>query len=321
MALPTDMGLIDISGTTPNDDVAFVWPILSGALSRELDEFVRSGISALVGDYNKSTPQARTPRLERNLLLKLSGLEDVTLTNRLPPATRNKLRKGLEIVSSNPRFPSEAKKLAQDLIQEYSEQSWGSSMTEFQDEEPDLDEHDSRITTSTSLSDDNGARIIRRPHPNHPIFGLQGVMRGVLLKPGSRVTYLDPNRPKFNAKRYGHNGFRVGDWFPRQMAAVARGCHGAPMGGICYGQDGAISIVVGGNRYEELDKDKGEVLYYSGSGSHDNKDPQIHKETGGTQSLILSISSSRPVRVLRKAASGTRGSWPKPECGVRYDGL
>lgn len=81
---------------------------------------------------------------------------------------------------------------------------------------------------------------------------------------------------------------------------------------------GAYSVVVSG-QYDELDKDKGDTIYYSGSGSHDNENPNLPAEsTSGTKALNTSLTTRKPVRVLRTYQSTSR--WT-PTQGLRYDGL
>lgn len=80
----------------------------------------------------------------------------------------------------------------------------------------------------------------------------------------------------------------------------------------------SLHVLTGDCRYEDLDTDNGEVLYYSGSGSHENTDPKNHKEsTTGTKCLKASYYSGKPVRVVRTASK----SMYSPTVGLRYDGL
>ena len=97
------------------------------------------------------------------------------------------------------------------------------------------------------------------------------------------------------------------------------GAHGASQAGISADpHKGAYSIVVSGE-YEDLDTDKGDVLYYSGSGSHANTNPrQTPASTSGTQALHASLASGNPVRVLR---SHSGNGYHAPSKVLRYDGL
>lgn len=71
--------------------------------------------------------------------------------------------------------------------------------------------------------------------------------------------------------------------------------------------------------YDDLDKDYGDSLYYSGSNSHDNTDPKRPADSSaGTLALHTSLETQQPVRVLR--SSKGKSKWCPSE-GLRYDGL
>lgn len=148
-------------------------------------------------------------------------------------------------------------------------------------------------------------------------------MYGVARKKvGRRTTYvLNPDliSHKRAGSAYGCNGLAVGAWFPYQIVALSHGAHGSTQAGISGNTNtGAYSIVVSGH-YDDLDEDHGNTIYYSGSNSHDNTDPQAPpRSSKGTQALHASIRTQRPVRVLR--ASSGPSVWAPTE-GLRYDGL
>lgn len=89
------------------------------------------------------------------------------------------------------------------------------------------------------------------------------------------------------------------------------------MGGISGSAvDGTYSIVVSG-MYDDLDKDEGNSLFYSGSNSHDNAAPEP-VTSNKTKALERSAATGKPVRVFRSA----QGKWRSaPRAGIRYDGL
>lgn len=89
------------------------------------------------------------------------------------------------------------------------------------------------------------------------------------------------------------------------------------MGGISGNVvDGTYSIVVSG-LYDDLDKDEGDNVYYSGSNSHDNTTSEPIT-SNKTKSLERSIATGKPVRVFRS----DQGKWRHvPRAGLRYDGL
>lgn len=70
--------------------------------------------------------------------------------------------------------------------------------------------------------------------------------------------------------------------------------------------------------YDELDKDEGDLLYYSGSDSNSNLDPANPIITHFTKALQRSRRDDRPIRVLRTSAGRAAHC---PSKGIRYDGL
>ncbi|KAM0326537.1 hypothetical protein ACHAQA_006406 [Verticillium albo-atrum] len=188
------------------------------------------------------------------------------------------------------------------------------------------DNSDDEVTTTTVSRSRAPATIdtqkLRLPHRNHPIFGVKGIMHGLFITGSKRKTYrINPflKSEQRDPSQLGDNGLTAGDWWPLQVAAVFNGAHGSWSGGIAGKKDsGAVSIVTSGF-YEDLDQDNGDVLFYSGSGSHDHTIPSIVKETSGTQLMRIAQTKGNRIRVLR-SSSGGGGSWC-PNIGIRYDGL
>jgi hypothetical protein len=89
------------------------------------------------------------------------------------------------------------------------------------------------------------------------------------------------------------------------------------MGGISGSAvAGTYSIVVSG-LYDDLDKDEGDKLYYSGSNSHENTSAEPIT-SNKTRALERSVATRKPVRVFRSS----QGKWKfVPRAGLRYDGL
>lgn len=89
------------------------------------------------------------------------------------------------------------------------------------------------------------------------------------------------------------------------------------MGGISGNTvQGTFSIVVSG-MYDDLDNDQGDMLYYSGSNSHNNTSDEP-VTANATQALERSLQTFKPVRVFRSS----KGKWAGcPKAGLRYDGL
>ncbi|KAB8302385.1 hypothetical protein EYC80_005809 [Monilinia laxa] len=172
----------------------------------------------------------------------------------------------------------------------------------------------SREYSTTNLSE-----VPPPPPSNHPIFGENGIMRGFLwdgrgyrLNPETRDTF------KMECCHYGHNGLTVGDCWPIQLAALRDGAHGASQGGISGDKDlGAYSIMIS-SHYEGFDQDMGDTVYYSAPGARDCISKEPDSLNPRIQSMRRSISTRKPVRVLRNASC----SWQKgPSMGIRYDGL
>ena len=90
------------------------------------------------------------------------------------------------------------------------------------------------------------------------------------------------------------------------------------MGGISGSPEaGAYSIVISG-MYDDIDQDRGEEIYYSAARANRVCDEMLDKESRSTKSLIQSVSTKNPVRVLRTSLGRWEGV---PEMGIRYDGL
>ncbi|EME83138.1 uncharacterized protein MYCFIDRAFT_85401 [Pseudocercospora fijiensis CIRAD86] len=249
---------------------------------------------------------------------------------------RARVPRVLEVVFSDPKFqfPPEYKTRAEALYDKFNAENWGAPIplvTEDSDPDSVADVPDStregEATTKRRKSTvvAKGAYTILQPAENHPVWGLNGIMHGITLRKyrdtGKYTKVLNPQylHEKRNAKVYGHNGLEVGSWFPERLAAIFAGAHGARIAGISgIAETGACSIVISG-MYEDLDQDEGDIVYYSGSGSHENKDKDRSAETTrDTNKLHTSIFTRRPVRVLR--TSKARGEYAPIE-GVRYDGL
>jgi hypothetical protein len=78
--------------------------------------------------------------------------------------------------------------------------------------------------------------------------------------------------------------------------------------------NGAFSVVASGC---SMDKDQGDVLFYTESGAEESTSKAPETEKKGTKALLRSVETREPIRVIR----GT-GHWHgAPSCGFRYDGL
>jgi hypothetical protein len=257
---------------------------------------------------------------------------------------RTQIDIALQLMFNNPKFhfKETTRERARLLYERWRAQNWGKGeVVEESSDDPNSDE-DAASTSKRQKSSASGATAkgnpvskipttVRPPPANHPIFGVNGIMHGVALKIGPRRKdyVLDSSYQKRDAKVYGHNGhngLQLGQWWPMQLLALFHGAHGARMGGIAgNAETGAYSVVTAGGPYEELDQDRGDVLFYSGSRSHENTDPKKpYPSSNATLALKASQRLGKPIRVLRAAGFGSSKSSAatlRPTVGIRYDGL
>lgn len=297
---------------------------------------------ALQSQKNHGFPH---PTTEQTILLHRLGLlltrldQDVKVTPTFKQKT--KIDEGLKLMFEKPNyhFPKEHSNKARALFEKWQDENWGASPSVKDEEiaikiesgsEAEMSEvpHPKRRKTSglgksrkQSMAEDNDdSRPLRLPPVNHEIWGVNGIMHGIAYKKGEKkVRVLDPRYQKRDAAVFGHNKLRNGDWFAGHLPALFRGAHGTSMAGIAGSREtGAYSIVVSG-LYDDLDQDHGNILFYSGSGSHNNTDPHAPaKSTSGTLALHKSLETQKPVRVLRSDSGKSKYA---PTCGYRYDGL
>jgi len=287
--------------------------------------------------------QSRKGALDQSLAEQLTLLlewldNEVQMTPQLRVFT--KIDEGVKLIFERPEFdfPEHAVTRAQQLYVRWVEENWGAKEVADDAGEADVslegpegndsgNEGSSRnrrtatpAPATSNRNEEPSFSTVRVPRKDHPIYGLNGIMHGILIKRGKRKSeILDRRYLQRSAKVYGHNGLQIGAWFATRLVALFRGAHGSTQAGIAGNQDdGAYSIVVAGF-YDQLDEDRGHAIFYSGSGSHDNTDPrQPAPSTAGTLALQASIAHGRPVRVIR--ASSGRSQWA-PTRGCRYDGL
>ncbi|KAL7620920.1 hypothetical protein AAE478_008231 [Parahypoxylon ruwenzoriense] len=292
----------------------------------------------LLGIKSKKLGRVPTPEdgdhikaLSREGRLHLQWLDTVEMTPEIKDKTKPEIMLKYMLDDSTFFYPDDMKKSAQSLREKWESENWGADAVADEDmvsadQEPLDLEPTSPAPDAVAATGEASIVETQLPPANHPIYGQQGIMHGIMIVRGAsgRKTYrLNPHIPKKSAKVFGHNGIPVGTWFANQLVALHRGAHGARVGGISGTNiNGAYSIVVSDN-YDDLDDDRGEKLYYSGSNSHDNDDPtRPAPSSSGTMALKASLATGNPVRVLRSGGpySSKKNRW-LPECGVRYDGL
>lgn len=236
-----------------------------------------------------------------------------------PKLKEDKIDISLKLLFDNNQFkdyiPKDLASWAATIYTKFESLNWGVGSTLAGSDsnaqpEDELDASTPTVPASRPRSPaGEGVSNVRAPPADHPIWGVNGIMHGLMLKRGTKGTsYLfDPRyiTEKREARVFGHNGLNPGDWWPLLRVALFHGAHGHPMSGI-YGfeSEGTYSIVVSGasGTYDVLDKDNGNTLYYSADNSHDNTDRnRVNVVTVSTKSLQKSIATGKPVRVLRSA--------------------
>ncbi|KAI9794835.1 MAG: hypothetical protein M1816_002963 [Peltula sp. TS41687] len=275
--------------------------------------------------------QAKSRMPEDELLQRLRVLfvflHNIDMTPELKKVTY--IDKGMDVIMDRtrfPYFPEEFVEKAKNLKEFWEKDNWGANETvgeEPADEETQADGgaagNKGRTAPAPAREVKERTTIMYRPVRQHPIYGENGIMHHILICRGQTLSYtLDDTVPKVSAAVFGHNGIQVGTCWPLQIAALRDGAHGARIGGI-HGRvdEGAYSVVVSG-MYNDLDRDEGNVIHYSGSGSHENEDQQEAKITNATKSLQASVHSGKVIRVLRSSSGHSRYA---PSAGLRYDGL
>lgn len=166
----------------------------------------------------------------------------------------------LKLVFDNPsfHFPDDLRNRARALYEDFEANEWGAVDTASDDDGDGDGDDDGDEQSPTPASRTAVSMRIRLPPPDHPIWGIHGIMHGVCPKTGVvRTTQLDRRylAKKRSAKVFGHNGLQPGAWFPSQLLALFHGAHGARMAGI-HGNavDGTYSVVVAG-MYQDVDKE------------------------------------------------------------------
>ncbi|KAI0487428.1 PUA-like domain-containing protein [Xylaria cf. heliscus] len=225
-----------------------------------------------------------------------------------------------QLIDPDNNVPGNMVNKAKALLDKYMADNWG------QDIVADEADDTQSLPTGAASAASPTIGVVQLPPDNDPVYGVNGIMYGIIVDTsGKRKDYrIRGDIPRTSAKVYGHNNIAIGTWYPFQINALFSGAHGARMAGIAGSvTSGAWSIVVAGT-YEDLDTDNGDTLYYSGSNSHNNKDPQnAAPASQGTKALHASITTQNPVRVLRSGGAFNTRNKNRflPSCGLRYDGL
>jgi hypothetical protein len=186
----------------------------------------------------------------------------------------------------------------------------------------DHDEYNLAPQANTEVSEDSDHEdskmdVTDVPEDENVVTQARGTaMRGINIGRSTlgHLTYALNKAAQRPYNVFGHNGLKVGAWWPMQICALRDGAHGSLMGGIAGKRDlGAYSIILsGGGGYN--DRDLGDIVHYTGSG----KPGADQHLTTANQALTTSWLTQLPVRVLRSSKSDSDYA---PSRGLRYDGL
>ena len=134
---------------------------------------------------------------------------------------------------------------AQEIWDSYELENWGAPEDdEFMVEPQSVNTAAKPKRTSSTA----GTACYRPAPPDHPIYGTNGIMHDIRKGRKMTTSYkINPALSKVNYNVRGHNGLRVGQWWPLQICALRDGAHGKRMAGIAGSQlEGVFSVIVSG---------------------------------------------------------------------------
>jgi hypothetical protein len=130
-------------------------------------------------------------------------------------------------------FPEDIASKAEVMYDRWESENWGSDAVQDDGQANDDEEAEQPSTpvapgpSTTTTTSGPGSELettqVALPSENDPMFGVRGMMHGVLQLRGvrGRKKYqLNPKVPKQAAQVYGHNGIEVGAWYPLQVRAT-----------------------------------------------------------------------------------------------------
>ena len=162
---------------------------------------------------------------------------------------------GEDVRGKRYRLPDPFPELFRDAWNRFEGMNWGATAAE--EDAPMADAPDNTAQTASNLPrrtmhstpQRTSAAPHRRPVATHPIYGTNGIMRGILqYKSKHKKEYaIEKSFNKRDAHVRGHNGIAVGEWWPMQLCAIRDGAHGARIAGISGTADaGVYSVVISG---------------------------------------------------------------------------
>lgn len=230
----------------------------------------------------------------------------------------SKIDLGLKLITEPlNKYPFPFPEVAQTILQELDDANWGEEIVETENAGSEINA--TAESTPARARRESSLQVVETADDD-PIFGPGKIMHDIQIfrgKGNGKSYRINMAYQKPPSKVFGHNGIEVGRCWPFQIAAFRDGAHGRTMGGIAgTATEGCYSIVVSG-KYDDIDYDLGHTIYYSDSKALSNKSERP-EQTGGSNALRRSITTRKPVRVLRSSG----GKWAGcPKVGLRYDGL
>jgi hypothetical protein len=174
------------------------------------------------------------------------------------------------------------------LLASWSRDEYSIAPTDVDPNDDDSD-HSSASKSETNSGDDMAVV----PSYAHAMRGI----RILLSESGRRVYTINP-AAKRPSSVFGHNGLKIGDWWPRQICMVRDGAHGSFMGGIAGKvKVGAYSVLIAG-ALDYAGEDSGDIVMYTGSGDSRHADRPMTKSN---EALRTRNSRQTPVRVFRSS--------------------
>ena len=247
----------------PISDVTI--PTTEPALTTFKHNYVRHVLGVLMSKFEVK-PGKELPKLSHDqratvtkFLYSLAQFDEMTPT----VAERGGLKlilccmKGEDVRGKRYRLPDPFPELFRNAWDRFEGMNWGATAATGDEEDTPMEDSPTTLASSTSnlpgriihgASQRTSTAPHRRPRADHPIYGTNGIMRGISQYKTKTKTYaIEKLFNKRDSNVRGHNGIAVGQWWPLQICAVRDGAHGARMGGISGTEGtGVYSVVISG---------------------------------------------------------------------------
>lgn len=133
------------------------------------------------------------------------------------------------LANPDSRFDHDMQVLCACLTVKFEKQNWGVVQKAKKRSMDNKEDNTTPLKTKKSKAGPLDKSKLKPPSVNHPIYGQDGIMKGILWYEtgATSATCLDPQYQTKNAREFGNNGLQVGTWFARQLAALRDGAHGS----------------------------------------------------------------------------------------------